>query len=107
MGNATDEFYVQVGKRIRDKRGAAMTQEKLAIHVGLTRTSVTNIEKGKQRLSLHTLIAIAEALKIPPAELLPSTIDGRMSASEALKHRPEDEQEFLKSALQKLSKGAK
>jgi transcriptional regulator with XRE-family HTH domain len=37
----------------------------------MTRTSVTNIEKGRQKLLLHTLFDLADALEIPVGRLLP------------------------------------
>ena len=49
-----------------------MTQERLGRLVGLSRTSITNIEKGRQHISLHQLFAIAEALRVRPDMLLPS-----------------------------------
>jgi transcriptional regulator with XRE-family HTH domain len=39
-----------------------MSQGQIADAVGLVRTSITNIERGKQKLSLVTLKAIADAL---------------------------------------------
>ena len=48
-----------------------MTQEQLGELIGLSRTSVTNIERGRQHVSLHHIFAIAEALKVSPAALLP------------------------------------
>lgn len=48
-----------------------MTQEKLGKIVGLSRTSITNIEQGRQHVPLHHLFSIANALKVPPAALLP------------------------------------
>lgn len=41
-----------------------VTQIELAKAVGLERTSITNIEKGKQKISVHTLAAIADALGV-------------------------------------------
>lgn len=69
----TDELlYAAVGRRIRKVRtDKNITQEDLAGAVGLTRTSVTNIEKGRQKLLLHTLSAIARRLAVPCASLLP------------------------------------
>ncbi len=48
-----------------------MTQAELADRVQLGRTSIVNIEKGQQRLHLHTVYALANALGVPAAELLP------------------------------------
>jgi transcriptional regulator with XRE-family HTH domain len=43
----------------------------LAEKVSLTRTTVTNIEKGRQQLLVHTLVDIAKALNVSIELLLP------------------------------------
>ncbi|MBU6430514.1 MAG: helix-turn-helix domain-containing protein [Cyanobacteria bacterium REEB65] len=48
-----------------------MTQSELASVVGLTRTSVVNIEQGRQRPTLHAICEMAEAMRIDVAALLP------------------------------------
>ena len=48
-----------------------MTQHRLGTLVGLSRTSITNIEKGRQQVSLHQFFRIADALEVTPAKLLP------------------------------------
>lgn len=48
-----------------------MTQEALASKISLSRTSVINIEKGRQQLLVHTLVDIARALHVTPADLIP------------------------------------
>ena len=64
-------LYREVGLRVREIRIArGITQEALARKVKLTRTSLTNIEKGRQKLLLHTVMNIASALDVPVAELL-------------------------------------
>jgi len=50
-----------------------MTQEKLGKLIGLSRTSITNIERGRQHATLHHLFAIGDALNVAPAALLPSS----------------------------------
>lgn len=67
------QFYQDVGLRVRDARKKAnnMTQKALAMNVGLTRTSLTNIEKGRQKLLLHTFTEIAVALGVEAIDLLP------------------------------------
>lgn len=47
-------------RQVREHRG--VTQEQLATAVGLKRTSITNYERGTQRLQLSTLAMIADAL---------------------------------------------
>ncbi|MBZ5687066.1 MAG: helix-turn-helix domain-containing protein [Acidobacteriia bacterium] len=66
-------FYAAFGKllaEMRRKRG--ISQEMLADELGLSRTSITNIEKGRQPVQLHTLYLIARLLSIDIKELLPS-----------------------------------
>ena len=64
--------YINVGARIRDERERRnVSQEILADRVGLTRTSITNIEKGRQKVLLHTLLDIARVLNLKPTRLLP------------------------------------
>jgi transcriptional regulator with XRE-family HTH domain len=67
-----EDFYRDIGRaiqRIREERG--LTQEALASLISLTRTSVTNIEKGRQRFLVHTLVDFARALGVPASELIP------------------------------------
>lgn len=71
---AADQFfYRQFGQllaEIRRKKG--MSQELLADELGLSRTSITNIEKGRQPIQLHSLYRIARLLEVELKELLPS-----------------------------------
>lgn len=69
---ANQAFYQELGRRIKEARTKGrLTQEVLANKVSLTRTTVTNIEKGRQQLLVHTLVDIAEVLQVTPESLLP------------------------------------
>lgn len=73
--SAADRLYLAFGelvRRQRERRSEPMTQEKLGRLVGLSRTSITNIECGRQHATLHHLFAIADALNVSPAALLPT-----------------------------------
>lgn len=48
-----------------------MDQETLARHLNLSRTTIINIEKGRQRLSLEHAWLAAQVLKISVDDLLP------------------------------------
>lgn len=68
----TEQFYREVGSSIRQvRRSKGMTQESLAESVGLKRTSLINIEKGRQRILLHTFVELTSKLQVPPSHLLP------------------------------------
>lgn len=67
-------LYIAVGERIRLEREAlGMKQGELAAQLDYTRTSIVNIEAGRQRLPLHMLVQIAAVLCVPPSTLLPGT----------------------------------
>lgn len=67
--------YAAVGARIsRARRSIEMTQDALAACVGLTRASLTNIESGRQRIQLHTLLKVARVLNVSAATLLPDEL---------------------------------
>lgn len=107
--NDHQSFYQEVGRRIRDarkRRKPPLTQEGLAELVSLTRTSITNVEKGRQKFLLHTLADIAAALQVDPASLLPPS-DGESARrlDEALKNRPRAEKEWIKTAVSAAQKG--
>ncbi len=91
MARPQGAFYTALGARIRAARiKAKSSQEDLARAVGLARTSITNIEKGRQPLQAHVLAKIAESLSTEPAALLPPAInpDPTASAAALQKYRP-------------------
>lgn len=68
-----DSIYRAVGKRIRlARKNKGFTQETLSERVSLTRTSITNIEQGRQKLLVHSLYVIANVLGVHPGDLLPN-----------------------------------
>jgi DNA-binding XRE family transcriptional regulator len=81
-GKAADSLYEALGKlvRLNRERHPGLTQEKLGKLVGLSRTSIVNIERGRQHLALHQLFVFAAALKVRPDALLPSPADSTGSS---------------------------
>tara|TARA_R110002167_G_scaffold30531_4_gene101052 strand:+ start:109 stop:474 length:366 start_codon:yes stop_codon:yes gene_type:complete len=70
-----DDLYRAIGQKIRSLRGAThQTQAQLAAQIGVSRASLANIEAGRQKLLLHHLYTIADALNLDtPTSLLPAT----------------------------------
>jgi transcriptional regulator with XRE-family HTH domain len=64
-------YYVALGRQIAMAREGNMTQDNLAQRLSLTRTSIIDIEKGRQQVLVHTLADIANALGVPITKLLP------------------------------------
>lgn len=107
--NDTSYFYTAVGRLVREARDkAGLTQEALASRVGLTRTSVTNIEKGRQKLLLHTFCDLAGALGVSPDALLPENTESPAEPmiDDLLKGRTKKEREWIKSAIVSARKGS-
>lgn len=91
-------LYAGIGQRLlwaRQRQG--ITQEELAQHIGLTRTSIANIERGRQHVQVHTLYALARVLRVPLGTLLPgdeTAVDARIP--EEVATRPPEEQEWIR-----------
>jgi len=82
-----------------------LTQDGLAKLVGLTRTSITNLEQGRQKCLLHTLSEIAAALQVEPAALIPGSQVPLGDLNQALKHRAPKEKEWIMSAVTAANMG--
>ena len=103
------KLYEAVGRRVREARKAAkLTQESLASRVSLTRTSVTNIEKGRQKLLLHTLFDLASVMKVPVNQLIPESEPRQQVQIEATMniHLSEAERDWILSEVSKPSNQA-
>lgn len=69
----TRRLYLELGirvRRIREARG--IRQEDLASKIGVSRSSIANIERGQQFAPVHVLLGLAEALDVEMKELLPT-----------------------------------
>jgi transcriptional regulator with XRE-family HTH domain len=67
-----EDLHVALGRKIREKRQASgLTQTELAERVSISRTSLTNMELGRQRLLIDQLYKMAEVLNSKPQDLLP------------------------------------
>ena len=67
--------YVIIGKRIRDLRKLkGLTQAALAEMSGIEPSNISHIERAATKLSLPTLVSIANALEVSLDELLYSNL---------------------------------
>jgi transcriptional regulator with XRE-family HTH domain len=68
---ATEDICVRLGKRIRTLRKAkGWNQDDLAQHMGLGRTYISNIERGRKNPSLRTLEILAVGFKMSLIQFL-------------------------------------
>jgi transcriptional regulator with XRE-family HTH domain len=69
----SDNFYKLVGTKISNfRKEKKISQTTLATRMSISRSSIANIELGKQHTSLYVLWQIAEILKTPISEFFPS-----------------------------------
>jgi transcriptional regulator with XRE-family HTH domain len=71
-----DKLYCMLGEIIKQKRQEKkLNQEDLAKQVALSRVSIVNIEKGIQKVQIHTLLEIASFLNFSIDELIPFAVN--------------------------------
>lgn len=65
----------QVGIRIKQLRIAkGLSQEKLALEVGLDRTYITGVENGKRNISIQNLEKIWSFFELTPSQFFDSEL---------------------------------
>jgi transcriptional regulator with XRE-family HTH domain len=109
MAKSQGAFYEHLGKQIRKARiDAKVTQEQLARALHLTRTSVTNIERGRQPVMTHVLIKIATSLNTTIQELIPAadTIAPNRQMKSQLKRLPARKREWVTRILATSSRAS-
>jgi transcriptional regulator with XRE-family HTH domain len=68
-----ERLYERVGRKIREVREAQeMSQEELAGILQLKRTSVTNIELGRQKLTLEAIYRLCDRFGLEIQDVLPA-----------------------------------
>lgn len=98
-------FYRQVGARIRDKRKErGLSQEALAKTIGLKRPSISNIEKGRQNLLLHTFYDIVETLGSDANSILAEDTNAHAIQIPDLNSLPEDVRGFVEAGIKTAKK---
>lgn len=72
MSLETTPLYTEIGERVRTIRElAGMTQAQLASASAVTRTSIVQLEAGRQKIALESLYLIARALDVPVHLFIP------------------------------------
>jgi transcriptional regulator with XRE-family HTH domain len=101
IGSQVHPTYIDFGRLLRSARRAAdLSQQELGERVGLSRTSITNIERGSQPVALHTFIRLASAVGVPVAELLPKG-EAVSSSSAALRRATPEDRDLVLRFLSK------
>lgn len=102
----SDSFNEELGRRIRDARKGKLTQATLGNRVGLSRTAITNIECGRQRLLVDQLVAIADAIGVAVGDLVPARPRRiRTASAEGAMHSMPTVSRWLDVVRRKASRG--
>lgn len=82
-------IYRALGRVVSTRRKTlGLTQAALAAEAGLTRSSLANIETGRQKVLLHQVYAIARALRL---DSMRSLVPDAVQPAEAPRPQPIDQ----------------
>ena len=71
--STVEQLYAELGVRVRAEREARQwTQETLAAQVGVSRSSIANVERGQQYAPLHVVLELAKVFRVPLETLVPT-----------------------------------
>ncbi len=66
-----EDLVIKIGRRIRSLRQKkGWTQTYMAVHLGLDRSYLSDIERGKRELCLRNMEVIAIGFDLTPSQLL-------------------------------------
>ena len=110
MDSRGAQIQRDVGLLVKKRRMTiGMSQETLAATIGLSRSSVANIECGRQKIGVPLLYMMAEILQTTPHELLPP-LEGKQVGKEnevpLPKHLPEEEKDWIRTVLNPAKKSS-
>jgi transcriptional regulator with XRE-family HTH domain len=107
MGSKFEPDYKAIGIRIRQARKKQnMTQEKLAEMTDLSTSHMSHIERGNTKVSLPSLIMIANALHVTVDSLLHDNIEASYEAFDKDFHdlindcSPQEKEVILQASVQ-------
>lgn len=108
-----EAFYRKLGSNIKAVRqNNKLNQSALAQALNLSRASVVNLEKGRQRPPLHLVYEICAKFQCKYHDLIPGDVNENNNAEdkrnkselEELDKFPKEDQEKIKSFLKNLDK---
>lgn len=71
--------YAQLGRAMAARRTSlGLTQQEIADRIGVSRASIANVERGRQKVLLHQVYALARVLALKSiTDLVPATLPKR------------------------------
>lgn len=103
MDGRVAQIQRAIGLMIKARRAAiGMSQETLSAAIGLSRSSVANIESGRQKIGVSLLYLMADVLQTTPHELLPpyqGKTDSKGLEIPMPKELPAEEQKWIRRVI--------
>lgn len=89
MANSThnDDYQTLLDVLRGARQRAGVSQVELARRIGNTQTFVSKCERGERRVDAVELVELAEAIGVPPLELIGEFLDRRGRGSDSPKTR--------------------
>ena len=95
--------YQDMGRKIRDlRREKGITQEQLAMKLGISASFMGHIERGTRTASLETLVILCRVLQVSPAYLLEASLGHQQLA--VPQHLTEKQQRHLNELIALVSR---
>lgn len=96
------DIYFEIGRRLKELREEKQyKQSDVGEYVGLTRSSIANIEQGRQKLQIDTLYDFAFFYKVDVKEILPD-ISNFSKYQEKPAIKPLDDKNTIQTILNKI-----
>ena len=100
------DIYLRAGRVIQRKRKEkGYKQDVLAHAADLTRTSISNIELGRQKLLLETFCLIARALGSSPGDLMDEVLSDSQGTIAPMKQSADPIEAYLLNKIIKVDGG--
>jgi transcriptional regulator with XRE-family HTH domain len=97
---ASSPFYAELGRRVKQRREELhLSQDEVARALGLTRSSIANLERGEQRISAEAFVTLAAILRIDLANLAPNVSSSTAAAKLVEEKAPDAIKAALRAAL--------
>lgn len=95
------DLYPTIGALLRDAREArGLTQQQVASSIGLTRSSIANVERGTQHLPLHSWVGMCQIRGLDPADVISRALQGAGPQAEPLPPQPDKRTAQLRRRLE-------
>lgn len=104
------DIYSTIGQSIRRiRKSLGITQEELALKIGISPSFISHIERGTKKASIETIYKISNALEIPMGKLfsefhLPASKNKNLTFTRKIEMLVKDKDEEYKKILLKVAR---